>query len=41
LAGEATEHPGLDDGYAVQLFTDAASRAAREGTWQSVAAADV
>jgi predicted dehydrogenase len=29
----ATEHPGIDDGYAAQLFTDAAAISAREGRW--------
>lgn len=33
LAGQKTDHPGLDDGYRVQLFTDAAARSAREGRW--------
>lgn len=28
-----TEHPGIDDGYRVQLFTDAAARSARTGSW--------
>lgn len=32
-AGEPSEHPGLDDGYRVQLFTDAAAHSARRGTW--------
>jgi hypothetical protein len=33
IAGEPTEHPGLDDGWRVQLFTDAAVFSARRGTW--------
>ena len=33
MNGGASEHPGLDDGYRVQLFTDAAARSAREGRW--------
>lgn len=33
IAGEACEFPGLDDGYHVQLFTDAAARSARTGGW--------
>lgn len=37
MAGQPTEHPGLDDGYRVQLFTDAALRSARLGQWQTVA----
>jgi nucleoside-diphosphate-sugar epimerase len=36
---QPSEHPGLDDGYRIQLFTDAAARSARTGTW--VAWADV
>jgi predicted dehydrogenase len=31
-----TEHPGLDDGWRVQLFTDAAGRSAREGAWVAI-----
>jgi predicted dehydrogenase len=27
------QHPGLDDGYRVQLFTDAAARSAKQGAW--------
>lgn len=37
MNGEPTEHPGLDDGWRVQLFTDAASQSAREGRWVSLA----
>ena len=33
LAGEPSDHPNLEDGYRVQLFTDAAARSAREGHW--------
>lgn len=33
IAGRPTEHPGMEDGYRAQLFTDAAARSAREGTW--------
>lgn len=33
LAGEPTEHPGLDDGWRVQRFTDAALLSARTGGW--------
>lgn len=33
IAGEPTGHPGLDDGWRVQRFTDAAVRSAREGVW--------
>lgn len=37
---QATEHPGMDDGYRVQLFTDAAALSARRGTWVSLADLD-
>jgi len=33
LAGAGWEHPGLDDGWRVQLFTDAAAKSAQRGTW--------
>ncbi len=33
IADELTDHPGLDDGWAVQRFTDACVRSAREGIW--------
>lgn len=33
IAGKKTDHPGLDDGYRVQLFTDAAAQSARSGGW--------
>ncbi len=32
-AGQASDHPGMDDGYRVQLFTDAASESAKRGAW--------
>jgi predicted dehydrogenase len=35
-AGKATEHPGLDDGWRVQLFTDAAAESARRGGWMGI-----
>jgi predicted dehydrogenase len=35
-AGRASEHPGIDDGYAVQCFTDAAVASARRGEWVGV-----
>ncbi|MBI3861767.1 MAG: Gfo/Idh/MocA family oxidoreductase [Planctomycetia bacterium] len=35
-AGRPTDHPGLEDGWRVQLFTDACSRSAKEGTWITV-----
>ena len=37
LAGEPIDFPGLDDGYHVQQFTDAAAESARRGTWVPVA----
>jgi predicted dehydrogenase len=37
ITGEPTDHPGLDDGYQVQLFTDAAASSARLGTWVTLA----
>lgn len=33
IQGAATDHPGLDDGWLVQRFTDAAAKSAREGRW--------
>jgi predicted dehydrogenase len=33
LRGEPTDHPDLEDGYRVQLFTDAAAKSARDGAW--------
>lgn len=36
-AGEPCTHPGLEDGWRVQIFTDAAARAARRGTWVELA----
>ncbi len=33
IDGRPSEHPGLDDGYRVQLFTEAAARSARDGHW--------
>jgi len=40
IAGEPTEHPGLDDGWRVQRFTDAASLSAQRGGWISWAELD-
>ena len=37
IAGELTDHPGLDDGCSVQRFTDACTLSARQGTWTSLA----
>lgn len=39
-AGEPTGHPDLEDGYRVQLFTDAAAKSARDGTWVSLSSID-
>ncbi len=39
IARESTEHPGLEDGWRVQRFTDAAAQSARSGAW--VALSDV
>ena len=35
--GSACEHPGLDDGWQVQVFTDAALRSAQRGEWVDLA----
>ena len=35
-AGEPTEHPGLEEGWRVQCFTDAAALAAEQGQWVAV-----
>ena len=32
-AGQPTEHPGLEDGWRVQRFTDAAAASAKRGAW--------
>ena len=39
-AGEPTDHPGLEDGWLVQRFTDAAAMSARQGTWVDLAEED-
>jgi len=36
IARRDTGHPGLDDGWRVQLFTDAAARSARKGGWTTL-----
>lgn len=36
IEGGPSEHPGLDDGYRSQLFTDSAARSARRGEWVSL-----
>ena len=33
LSGAACDHPDLEDGWRVQLFTDAAARSSRRGAW--------
>lgn len=38
--GQRGEHPGIDDGWRVQLFTDAAATSARRGNWVSIAELD-
>jgi predicted dehydrogenase len=40
IAGRASEHPGLEDGYRIQLFTDAAAISAREGRWVGLSELD-
>lgn len=37
VAGEPSEHPTLDDGLAVQAFTDAAASSVQDGHWVEVA----
>ena len=36
-AGRESHHPGLDDGWRAQIFTDAALRSARLGAWTELA----
>ena len=40
IAGDATHHPDLQDGYRVQLFTDAAAMSARDGRWVELKSID-
>lgn len=40
IAGDPSDHPDLQDGYRVQLFTDAAALSAREGRWVSLKSID-
>lgn len=40
ISGEATDAPGLDDGWRVQIFTDAAALSAKRGTWVETAELD-
>lgn len=37
IANRPTDHPGMDDGYRAQLFTDAAAQSARTGQWVTLA----
>jgi predicted dehydrogenase len=37
VEGAGLEHPGLDDGWRVQLFTDAAAKSAERGSWVELA----
>ena len=37
IGGETTEHPGLDDGWHAQCFTDAALISAQQGAWAPLA----
>ena len=39
-AGAGQEHPGLNDGWRVQIFTDAAIASAQRGTWVELAEFD-
>ena len=36
LSGLEADHPNLEDGWRVQLFTDAAARSAKTGGWETV-----
>ena len=40
-AESESEHPGLDDGYRAQLFTDAAAASAKRGSWVDLAEFEV
>ena len=40
LSGEAPDHPGMEDGWRVQIFTDAAALSAQRGTWVELAELD-
>jgi predicted dehydrogenase len=40
IAGEPTDHPDLEDGYRVQLLTDAAVKSIRDGGWVELSAID-
>jgi|MDTE01.3.fsa_nt_gb predicted dehydrogenase len=40
VAGTRGEHPGMDDGWRVQMFTDAAATSARRGGWVELAELD-
>ncbi len=41
IAGQESSHPNLNDGYQVQLFTDAAAQSALRGEWVSLAEVDL
>ncbi len=40
VSGTRGEHPGMDDGWRVQLFTDASALSARRGGWVELAELD-
>ena len=37
IAGGKSDHPGVEDGYRAQMFTDAAARSAQQGRWVELA----
>lgn len=37
IAGRKADHPGIEDGYLAQIFTDAAARSAQQGRWVALA----
>ena len=40
MAGQPCEHPGLEEGWRVQRFTDAAAQSAQRGAWVELAELD-
>ncbi len=40
ISGQLSDHPSLEDGWRVQIFTDAAALAAQRGTWVELAELD-
>jgi predicted dehydrogenase len=40
MLGEIPEHPCMEDGWRVQIFTDAATLSAKRGTWVELAEVD-